>query len=42
MLVYGRKIAIELLKSQQNIKKVILQENFSDKEINSLLEKSKS
>ncbi len=41
MLVYGRKIAIELLKSQQNIKKVILQENFSDKEINSLLEKSK-
>lgn len=41
MLVYGRKIAIELLKSKQNIKKVILQENFSDKEINSLLEKSK-
>lgn len=41
MLVYGRKIAIELLKSKQNMKKVILQENFSDKEINSLLEKSK-
>lgn len=41
MLVYGRNVVIELLKSKKNIKKVILQENFSEREINSLLEKSK-
>ena len=41
MLVYGRNVVIELLKSKKNVKKVILQENFSEKEINSLLEKSK-
>lgn len=41
MLVYGRNVVVELLKSKKNIKKVILQENFSEKEINSLLEKSK-
>lgn len=41
MLVYGRNVVIELLKSNRNIKKVILQENFNEKEIISLLEKSK-
>lgn len=41
MLVYGRNVVVELLKSKKDIKKVILQENFSEKEINSLLEKSK-
>lgn len=41
MLVYGRNVVVELLKSKKNIKKVILQENFNEKEINSLLEKSK-
>ena len=38
MLVYGRNVAVELLKSNQNIKKIFLQENFNDKIINSLLE----
>ena len=41
MLVYGRNVVVELWNSKKNIKKVILQENFSEKEINSLLEKSK-
>ncbi len=38
MLVYGRNVAVELLKSNQKIKKIFLQENFNDKIINSLLE----
>ena len=44
MLVYGRNVAIELLsdkKNLKNIKKVILQENFDDKRIISLIENSK-
>ncbi len=41
MLVYGRNIAEELLKSNYDIKKVYLQDNFSDKLINSLLETKK-
>ena len=41
MLVYGRNVALELLKNSKNIKSVILQENFDDKRINSLLEKLK-
>lgn len=40
MLVYGRNVAVELLKSDKKIKKIFLQENFDDKTINSLLEKS--
>lgn len=40
MLVYGRNVAVELLKDSKSVKKVILQENFDDKKINSLLEKS--
>ena len=42
MLVYGRNIAIEYLNKDEKIKKIILQENFSDKKLNSLLEKHKS
>ena len=38
MLVYGKNVAKEFLKNPQNVKKVILQENFDDKEINSILE----
>jgi len=38
MLVYGKNVAKEFLKNPQNVKKVILQENFDDKEINSMLE----
>lgn len=38
MLVYGRNVAVELLRKQKNVKKVILQEGFDDKRINSLLE----
>lgn len=40
MLVYGRNVAVELLKDSKSVKKVILQENFDDKKLNSLLEKS--
>ncbi len=42
MLVYGRNIAIEYLNKDEKIKKIILQENFSDKKLNFLLEKHKS
>ncbi len=38
MLVYGKNVAKEFLKNPKNIQKVILQENFDDKEILSLLE----
>ncbi len=38
MLVYGKNVAKEFLKNPQNVKKVILQESFDDKEINSILE----
>lgn len=41
MLVYGRNVAKDLLKKDKKIEKVILQEGFNDKEINSLLEKKK-
>lgn len=41
MLVYGRNVAKEVLKSNKFIKKIILQKDFSDKEINSLIEKRK-
>lgn len=39
MLVYGRNIAKELLEKNKNVRKVIIQENFDDKKINSLIEK---
>lgn len=39
MLVYGRNVAEEFLKNNKNkIKKIIIQEGFDDKNINSLLE----
>ena len=41
MLVYGRNVAKEVLKSNKKVSKIILQENFDDKEINSLIEKRK-
>ena len=41
MLVYGRNVARDLLKKNKNIKKIIIQEGFDDKEINSYIEKSK-
>lgn len=41
MLVYGRNVAVELLKKQKNIQKVILQEGFDDQKILSLLKNVK-
>ena len=41
MLVYGRNVAKELLENEKIVQKIILQDGFSDKEINSLIEKRK-
>ncbi len=41
MLVYGRKVAVELLNSNVVIKKIFLQQDFDDKTINSLLQNKK-
>lgn len=41
MLVYGRNVAKEILKNPEKVKKVILQDNFDDKVINSLVENLK-
>lgn len=41
MLVYGKNVARDLLKKNKNIKKIIIQENFDDKEIISMAEKLK-
>lgn len=41
MLVYGRNVAKDLLNKNKSIKKIIIQEGFDDKEINSLIEKRK-
>lgn len=38
MLVYGRNVAKEILRKDKKIEKIILQEGFDDKEINSLIE----
>ncbi len=40
MYVYGRNVARELLKKNQKVLKIILQEGFEDKEIISLIEKN--
>lgn len=40
MLVYGKNVAIDLLKKNKKIKKIIIQEGFYDKNINSLIEKA--
>ena len=41
MLVYGRNVAKVLLENGKIVQKIILQDGFSDKEINSLIEKRK-
>ena len=41
MLVYGKNVANDLLKKNKEVKKIIIQDNFDDKEIISLIEKSK-
>lgn len=41
MLVYGRNVAKEILKNNKKVNKIILQEDFSDNEINSLIENKK-
>lgn len=41
MLVYGKNVARDLLEKNKNIRKIIIQENFYDKEIISLIEKLK-
>ena len=41
MLVYGRNVALEVLKNPKKVQKVILQQGFDDKKILSLLENSK-
>ena len=38
VLVYGRNVAKEILKKNKKVNKIILQEHFDDKEINSLIE----
>ena len=41
MLVYGRNVAKDLIRKNEKIKKIIIQENFDDKELISLIEKKK-
>ena len=41
MLVYGRNVAKDLIKKNVDIRKIIIQENFDDKDLISLIEKSK-
>ena len=41
MLVYGRNVAKEVLKKPEKVRKITLQKDFNDKEINSLIEKNK-
>ncbi len=41
MLVFGRNVAIELLKNPKKIQKIVLQKGFDDKKIISLIEKEK-
>lgn len=38
MLVYGRNVSKEILRKNKKIEKIVLQEGFNDKEINSLIE----
>ena len=33
MIVYGKNVAIELLNRNYNIRKIVLQDNFSDEKI---------
>ena len=41
MLVFGKNVAEEILKNGKKVQKVYLQDNFSDKNIISLIEKNK-
>lgn len=41
MLVYGRNVAIEMLKNPEKVEKIFLQNSFDDKNIISLIEKNK-
>ncbi len=41
MLVYGKNVANDLLKNNQKVRKIIIQDGFSDKKIISLIEKNK-
>lgn len=41
MIVYGRNVAKEILKNNKKVEKIILQDNFDDKEILSLIENRK-
>ena len=41
MLVYGRNVAKEVLQKPEKVRKITLMKDFSDKEINSLIEKNK-
>ena len=41
MLIYGRNVALEMLKNSEKVQKVLLQKGFDDKKILSLLENSK-
>ena len=40
MLVYGKNVALEMLKNPKNVQKVLLQKGFDDKKILSLLKNS--
>lgn len=42
MLVYGKNVAKEILNKNKKINKILLQQDFKDKEIISLIEKSKT
>lgn len=41
MIVYGRNVAKEILKNKKKIEKIILQDNFDDKDILSMIENQK-
>ena len=41
MLVYGKNVAKQLLKNHREIKKIFIQDNFDDKEINSYIKNAK-
>lgn len=41
MLVYGRNVALEYLNNKEDIKKIYLQDNFTDEKILSLIENNK-
>ena len=41
MLIYGKNVAVEKLKTQDKINKIYLSDKFKDKEILDLIEKKK-